>query len=231
MNKKILAIIPARGGSKGVKRKNIRYVASEPLIYWSIKACKESRVISNTYVNTDDFEIATVAKAKGAEVIMRPAELAEDKTPMIPVLQYAVAQAEAIHGKFDTIILIQPTAPLRTSLHIDESLKLFEKSNSLSMVSVYQVDDCHPSRMYKIDKGELVKFYEEPLGALRQDLEPIFHRNGAIYICNRDLLINNNRLTCDFPLPYIMLKSESVNIDDEEDLKIADFLMKEKIRD
>ena len=222
----VLAIIPARGGSKGVKRKNIRTVANEPLIYWSIKASKDSKFITETYLNTDDEEIARIGAEKGASLLMRPSELAQDKTPMIPVLQYVCLEAEKIHGRFDTVVLLQPTAPMRTGEDIDRAIELFHDSLHESLVSVYQVDDCHPSRMYRLGKEEtLEKIYEEPQGSLRQDLEPIFHRNGAVYICTRELLMEKNQLTCDKPLAFIMSKSRSVNIDDEFDLRIADFVM------
>ncbi|MCF8780316.1 acylneuraminate cytidylyltransferase family protein [Vibrio sp. IRLE0018] len=224
--KKILAIIPARGGSKGVKRKNIRSVANEPLIYWSIKASKESKLLTQTYLNTDDEEIAQVGRDKGAQVLMRPSELAQDKTPMIPVLQYVCSEAEKIHGRFDTIVLLQPTAPMRTGADIDLAINMFHDADCQSLVSVYQVDDCHPSRMYRLTNSEtLEKIYQEPKGALRQDLEPIYHRNGALYLCTRELLMEKGRLTCDSPLAFVMPKERSVNIDDEFDLKIADFVM------
>lgn len=232
MSKKVLAIIPARGGSKGVKRKNIRIVAGEPLIYWSIKAARDASTLSYTYVNTDDDEIAEVAKSKHAEVLMRPSELAEDKTPMIPVLQFVCSEAEKMHGKFDTIVLLQPTAPMRRSVDIDKAVQQFHSQTEFdSLVSVYQVDDCHPSRMYRINnKNSLEKIYSEPVGSLRQDLEPIYHRNGALYICSRDLLMDRSLLTCSNPVPYIMPKSRSANIDDEQDLNIADFLMSQEQR-
>ena len=229
MVKKVLGIIPARGGSKGVKRKNIRLVAGRPLIYWSIKSAIDSKVLDFYCVNTDDVEIAEVASSSGSEVIMRPAELAEDKTPMLPVLQFVCAQAEAKHGKFDTIVLLQPTAPMREGKDIHEAVEAFHSNrNARSLVSVYQVDDCHPSRMYRIKNGSLDKIYEEPAGSLRQDLEPIFHRNGALYICDRDLLMKDNKLTCDQPIPFVMAKANSANIDDEDDLFIADKLMQRK---
>lgn len=228
MNNRILAIIPARGGSKGVKRKNIRTVAGEPLIYWSIKSANSSSLLSYTYVNTDDMEIAEVAKSRGADVLMRPANLAEDKTPMIPVLQYACREVERLHGKIDIVVLLQPTAPMRSSEDIDSAIRQFQNNPNVdSLVSVYQVDDCHPSRMYRLEKegNGLEKIYSEPAGSLRQDLEPIYHRNGAIYICKRDLLMNEGLLTGIKPMPYIMSKSNSVNIDDEQDLMVADYLM------
>lgn len=223
---KVLGIIPARGGSKGVKRKNIRTVAGQPLIYWSIKSANDSDALDFWCINTDDEEIAEVASSFGAQVIMRPADLAQDKTPMLPVLKFVCAQAEDRFGKFDTIVLLQPTAPMRVGKDIHEAVEAFHNNrDARSLVSVYKVDDCHPSRMYRIKNGSLDKIYEEPAGSLRQDLEPIFHRNGALYICDRDLLMEDNKLTCGKPMPYIMPKSRSANIDDEQDLEIANFLM------
>lgn len=232
MKKKVLGIIPARGGSKGVKRKNIREVAGKPLIYWSIKSAFESNVFDFFCVNTDDKEIAEVASQYSADVIMRPADLAQDKTPMIPVLRYACEQAEDKFGqKFDTIVLLQPTAPMREGKDIAEAVKSFHVNQKVrSLVSVYQVDDSHPSRMYRIENGFLEKIYEEPTGSLRQDLEPIFHRNGALYICDRELLMVDNKLTCSTPMPFVMSKERSANIDDEQDLVIADILMKLNVK-
>lgn len=229
MTKKILGIIPARGGSKGVTRKNIRSVGGKPLIYWSIIAAKESKFLTLTYVTTDDSEIAEIAKSYGAALISRPQELGDDKTPMIPVLKHLCLEAENLHGIFDYVLLLQPTAPFRTGELIDRAIALLiSQSTSKSLISLYQVDDCHPSRMYRQVNGELQKVYQEPSGSLRQDLEPIYHRNGAIYACTRDLLITDNKLICDSPTPFIMEKSSSINIDDEQDLIIADFLMCER---
>lgn len=225
MKEKILAIIPARGGSKGVKRKNVRSVGGKPLIYWSISAAKKSSTLTRFYVSSDDAEILDVAVCFGAEVIPRPSKLAGDKTPMIPVLQHVCKEAEKKCGKFDIIVLLQPTAPMRTEADIDLAVQEFVNSNARSLVSVYQVDDCHPSRMYRISDHKLQKIYEEPAGSLRQDLEPIYHRNGALYVCDRDLLMNEGTLTCEEPYPFVMIKEKSANIDDEQDLKIADFLM------
>lgn len=228
MHKKVLGIIPARGGSKGVKRKNIRSVGGKPLIYWSIKVAQESKLLTNYFVSTEDKEISDVAESFGATIFNRPHHLAGDQTPMIPVLQHLCVEAEKLHSRFDYILLMQPTAPMRTAKHIDGAIDLMSKhSDCDSLVSVYQVEDCHPSRMYTCKEGFLSKFYEEPAGSLRQDLEPVYHRNGAIYLCKRELLMEENKLVCESPLALIMNKTDSVNIDDEQDLRIADFLMSE----
>ena len=230
MHKKVLGIIPARGGSKGVKRKNIRLVGDRPLIYWSIAAAQKSSLLTTFYVSTEDEEILDVACSFGAPCINRPDDLAGDNTPMIPVLQHLCNEAEKLHGKFDYILLMQPTTPMRTAKHIDNAIELMSNHMDCdSLVSVYQVEDCHPSRMYTNKEGLLSKFYEEPTGSLRQDLEPVYHRNGVIYLCNRELLMKSNKLICESPIPLIMNKTESVNIDDEQDLQIADFFMSKLI--
>ena len=231
MLKNILGIIPARGGSKGVIRKNIRLVAGKPLIHWSIVEAEKSDLLTHFYVTTDDVEISEVATSFGAQVIERPDELAQDKTPMIPVLQHLCREAELLNGiTYDYIVLMQATAPMRTSADIDKAINMLiadEKFDSL--VSVYQVDDCHPSRMYTCDSGRLIPFYEEPEGSLRQDLLPVYHRNGAIYMANRNLLMDQNKLVSENTLAYIMSKSDSATIDDEDDLAIADLLMKKRL--
>jgi CMP-N,N'-diacetyllegionaminic acid synthase len=226
--KKVLGIIPARGGSKGVKRKNIRSVAGKPLIYWSIAAAQKATSLTTYYISTEDKEISDIASLYGAACLSRPHNLAGDQTPMTPVLQHLCVEAEKLHGRFDYILLMQPTAPMRTAKHIDGAIDLMSKHVDCdSLVSVYQVEDCHPSRMYTCKKGFLSKFYEEPVGSLRQDLKPVYHRNGAIYLCKRELLMEENKLVCESPLAFIMNKNDSVNIDDEQDLRVADFLMSE----
>lgn len=227
MTSKTLAIIPARGGSKGVPRKNIRNVAGKPLIGWSIDAAKKSELITTFYVSTDDTEISDVAKACGSNVILRPEELAQDKTPMIPAIQHACEYAESIHGKFDYIVLLQPTAPQRITEDIDSSIQLLEGDNKIdSVVSVYLVEDTHPSRMYTIENEVLKKYADEPTGALRQDLEAVYHRNGAIYACRRDVLMVEGKLIGDNCAPFIMPKERSGNIDDMMDLHITELMLK-----
>ena len=229
MPKSILAIIPARGGSKGVLRKNVRSVAGRPLIYWTINSAREANAVTKYIVSSDDDAILDVARSFDAPTIKRPKDLAGDTTPMIPVLQHLCCEAERDRSNFDYVLLLQPTAPMRSSHHIDEAINLLvNQSIHESLVSVYQVIDCHPSRMYHLQNGYLSKFYEEPEGSLRQDLEPVYHRNGAIYMCSRDLLMKSSRLLCDTPIPYIMSKEESINIDDEQDLMIADFILSKK---
>jgi len=225
---KILGVIPARGGSKGVKRKNIRLVAGKPLIAYSIEAAKHARLLTRFIVSTEDAEIAAVAKNLGAEVIARPKEIAEDTTPMVDVIKHAFHCLEDREETFDAGLILQPTAPLRTAEDIDLAIEMFGKSNARSLVSVYQVSDCHPARMYRIEEGVLIPLHEEPKQRLRQALPPIFHRNGAIYLFHKSLLAEGS-LMGDRPIPFVMSRESSINIDEEIDLDLADLLLRKRM--
>lgn len=223
---KILTLIPARGGSKGVPRKNLRMVGGKPLIQWTIESAKISKYPMDIYVTTDDDEIAAVSIQLDVGVIRRPAELAGDKTPMIEAVKHAVLVCEMrLRKRFDCVLLLQPTAPMRISSDIDNAISIWLDSTGESLVSVYKVEDAHPARMYKIDNATLDPLFPEPAGSLRQDLPDIYHRNGAIYLTSIGLILNSNILIGGRPIPYVMPKSRSINIDDMQDLLIADYLL------
>jgi CMP-N,N'-diacetyllegionaminic acid synthase len=226
--KSVLGIIPARGGSKGVLRKNIRNVAGAPLISYTLKAALNCSCLSRVIVSTDDLEIASVARMNGGEVMMRPEEFARDDTPMIPVITHVLSSLAQNNEVYDIVVLLQPTTPLRSSEDIDAAVDLLDKSEADSVVSAYRVEDNHPSRMYKISDGYFRPYDKEPEGNLRQDLPDVFHRNGAIYASRYSQLVENKSILGDKILPYIMPRERSVNIDDEFDLKIADFLLNRK---
>jgi CMP-N,N'-diacetyllegionaminic acid synthase len=222
-----LGIIPARGGSKGVKRKNIRVVAGRPLIAYSINAAKQSKYLTRFVVSTEDNEIAEVASSLGSKVLFRPPELAEDHTPMLPVIKHVLREAEKLEqNRFDCVVILQPTSPLRTGSDIDQSLEIIHKSNCDTVISVYQVSDHHPSRMYSINNGKLIPFAPESPARLRQKLPPVYHRNGAIYALWRKTIDEQNTLIGKNICPYIMSIERSVNIDDEIDLMLADLLIR-----
>ena len=218
---RILGIIPARGGSKGVPRKNVRILGGKPLICHSIDAAKGSKSVTNFLVSTDDAEITEVAKSWGAEVLPRPAELAQDSTPMPDVIHHVLS---ARGSGFDIILLLQPTCPQRTPADIDAALALFNDSQILSVMSVYQVEDHHPGRMYKVAGGRLTALFPEWIAARRQDLPAIFHRNGAIYACRVDHFKRTGYLWDERPVPYVMPRERSLNIDDPFDFQIAEFI-------
>ena len=221
-----LGIIPARGGSKGVLRKNIRIVAGQPLIAYSIQAARASQVLTRLVVSTEDDEIASVARTLGADVLPRPAELAGDKTPMLPVVRDVFTTLEAKLGlRFEYGVLLQPTAPMRTSADIDAAVTILRETGADSVVSVYRVYDHHPARMYRMENERLVPLENEPVGRLRQDLPAVYHRNGAIYAFRRSLIDEIDSLIGPDTRPYIMPEERSVNIDNETDLLLADLLL------
>ncbi|RJP55289.1 MAG: acylneuraminate cytidylyltransferase family protein [Anaerolineaceae bacterium] len=225
--KRVLGIIPARGGSKGVPRKNIREVAGKPLIAYSIMAAQSSRLLTRCIVSTDDTETAEISAALGCEVMERPAELAQDDTPTVSVVKHIFERLESEDELFDYGLVLQPTSPLRTGLDIDSALQALFQSDADSIVSVYQVSDHHPARMYKLNNGLLTPLDEKFASARRQELPPIYHRNGAIYAFRRSLL-DKDTLLGNRILPYIMEEDRSLNIDTEYDLVLADFVLSRK---
>lgn len=218
-----LAIIPARGGSKGVPRKNIRPLAGRPLIAYTIAAARASQLLTAIVVSTDDDEIAAVAAAEGAPVLKRPPELAADETPMIPVVHH-VLRTLPIAASCNVIVILQPTTPLRRGEDIDAALTILRDTHADSVVSVYRVADHHPARMYRLENERLVPYDAEHGFAVRQGLPAVFHRNGAIYACRTELAREKNTLVGGDIRPYLMPRERSVNIDDDLDFRFAEFL-------
>ena len=226
MQKSILGIIPARGGSKGVLRKNIRLINGRPLISYAIASAQQSMRLTDFVVSTEDTEIAEVAQSYGCDVVLRPEHLAQDKTPMIPVIQHVIEERQRQQQTvYDAIVLLQPTTPLREGQDIDTAIDLLERTDADSIVSVYQVTDQHPARMYRLIDGYLTPYDKEPAGRLRQALPAVYHRNGVIYACYTDLVVKQGTLIGAKTEPYLMPKERSLNIDDEFDLLIADLVI------
>lgn len=226
-----ISIIPARGGSKGLKKKNIINLKDRPLIAYTIEAALQSKFIDKVIVSTDDEEIAEVAKKYGAEVpFIRPKELATDTASSIDVVKHAISFLEVEMGlEVDCIVLLQPTSPLRTSFDIDKAVEAFfaNKGTSLQSVSPATV---HPYWIKTIINGELRDFIKDtPKYTRRQDLPEAYQLNGAIYICKRDLIFKENSLVGSNNIPYIMPADRSVDIDNKTDLKLAEFLINERL--
>jgi CMP-N-acetylneuraminic acid synthetase len=233
MKPKILAVIPARGGSKGVPRKNIRLAGGKPLIAYSIEAALAAGdVFHRVIVSTDDAEIAEIAQSYRAEVpFLRPEKLGEDKMPMIPVLQHAVKFVEIQDQiKLDWVFLLQPTAPLRTVEDILAAIRLAEQGSSDSVISVVQVFAVHPILMKKIEGDRLLPFcIEEKEGTRRQDYQPAaYMRNGSIYLTRRDVIMQDGSIWGKSICPYIMPEERSLNVDSEWDLKLMDLALSER---
>ncbi|HEX9922740.1 MAG TPA: acylneuraminate cytidylyltransferase family protein [Anaerolineae bacterium] len=228
----VLAIIPARGGSKGVVHKNIRPVCGKPLIAYTIETALAARhLFCRIVVSTDDDEIAAVARHYGAEVpFMRPAELAVDEAPMVPVLQHAVRFVEQQDDiRLDWVYLLQPTDPLRTAADLEEAMQLALAGGCDSVISVVQVFAVHPILMKRIEHGWLLPYcLEEKEDTRRQDYQPpAYMRNGAIYLTRRDVLMERNSEWGETIRPYIMPPERSVGVDTELDLKLLELVMQE----
>lgn len=221
---RLLAVIPARGGSKGVPRKNLRLLGGRPLIAHSIAAALEAAAVDRVVVSTEDAEIADTARAHGAEVVERPAELARDESPTLAALQHAVATLAAADGyRPDAVLTLQPTSPLRTARHIDEAAALFAADPAAdSLVSCVAVPHIfHPRSVMRRDAaGYLVPYLDQAQPTRRQDKEPVFARNGAaVYITRTERLADfvfGGRL-----IAYMMDEDSSLDIDSEADLATA----------
>lgn len=221
--KKVLAIIPARGGSKGVPRKNIREVAGKPLIAWTILQARKSLYIDRLVVSTDDEEIADVARQWGSEVpFLRPAHLAKDDTPGIDPVLHAL---ESLPG-YDYVVLLQPTSPLRSHADIDGCIELCAGRAACSCVSVTQPEKS-PYWMFTIDDcGKMQWLFEsDKLIARRQDLPPAYALNGAVYVAATESIVESRSFVTEGAVPYLMSNGNSVDIDTEADLLLAEILL------
>ena len=227
----ILGVIPARGGSKGVPRKNLVPILGKPLIAYTIEAALQSRRLSRAVVSTDDEEIARVSRDCGAEVpFLRPPELATDSALSLGVMQHAVREMERLEGKkYDVAVMLQPTTPLRLGSDIDTGIDLLLKSGADAVISVVEVGAHHPLRMKKVlEDGQLVNFIDQGFEDMRprQELPPVYIRNGALYITRRDVLVNENSFTGKDCRAYEMPEDRSVNIDSESDIILAEYYLK-----
>ena len=234
-SEKILAVIPARGGSKGVPRKNIRPICGKSIIAYTIETALAARhLLWRTIVSTDDPEIAAIARKHGADVpFIRPDDLAGDKVPTLPVLQHAVRFVERENGlTLDWILLLQPTSPLRNKQDIEAALNLARDGGCDSVISVVKVFAEHPVFIKRIEDNQLLPFcVEEKEGTRRQDCQPpAYIRNGAIYLTRRDVLMKHNSIWGRTIRPYIMPPQRSVNIDSELDFKLAEIMLAEQNR-
>ena len=224
--KSVLALIPARGGSKGVPGKNIRPVGGKPLIAWTIEAARESRYVDRTILSSDDPSIAAIAVQCGCEVpFMRPDELATDQADSMGVVRHALA---ALPERYDYMVLLQPTSPLRHANDIDAALEFFIDSGATTCVSVCEPDK-HPYWMVRMDADGSVRqlFPPDQIPTRRQDAPTVFALNGAIYVAPADYLAAGGEFITAGTVGYVMPKDRSFDIDTELDLRLADFLLAE----
>lgn len=225
---RIVAIIPARGGSKTIPKKNIVDFCGKPLIVWSIEEALRSSYISSVYVSSDDEAILAIAKKSAAEIIHRPKNIARDRSSTEDVLRHAIGHIEkGLKGKLDTLVLLQATSPLRTKGDIDKAVKAFISQKADSLFSAALLEDfC----CWEIKGGRYssVTFDYKNRGR-RQDRKPYYLENGSIYIFKREILMRYKNRLGGKMTTYVMPLWKSYEIDKPEDLKICEYFMKNRI--
>ena len=222
----VCTIITARGGSKGIPRKNIKLLNGKPVIAYSIEPSISSSLIKNTYVTTEDSEISEVSKEYGAEIINRPPHLAEDTSTSVDVILHALDYLEKNNNLPDFFVLLQPTSPLRSKEDIENAIYLFTKNECNALISVCEID--HTSMLSLTIENNFLKptCDENFLNTRRQELPDYYCPNGAIYIITPESLRKDKTFYPKRTIPYIMPKERSVDLDTEFDFKLAEFLLK-----
>lgn len=226
----ILGLIPARGGSKGIPKKNIARLCRKPLIIYTIEEALKSKYLTRVVTSTEDKEIACIAKNSGSEVIMRPRDLARDFTPTFPVVEHALNYLKKQDSfKPDLIVLLQPTAPLRKALFVDDAIEILLKNikRADAIVSLCKVDEPHPYKLKVIRNGLVQPLMKGDKGFRPRQLLPAVYRlNGAFYIVKTAVCLKKKTLLPNRTLPYLMQEEFSVNMDTPSDLILAEYFMK-----
>jgi len=225
-----IAIITARGGSKGIPKKNLALLLGRPLLAYTAEAALAARRVDRVILSTDDVEIAEAGRRFGIDTpFFRPPELALDSTPHVPVLQHAVREIEATDGIYDAILTLQPTNPLRLPEDIDGAIDLFERTGADSVISFAEVGEKHPARMKEIDSEGWVAdppFCETFEGQPRQQLSKLYLRDGSVYLTRRDVLMDQHSLKGKRCQAWLMPPERACNIDTPLDLYIAEQLLR-----
>jgi len=222
---RIMALIPARAGSKGIANKNLAMLAGHPLIYYSITSAKASRYIDRVVVSSDGDKILACASSLGAEALKRPADISTDTTAMAPVIQHFI-DASSLDDE-DRIVLLQPTSPLRRAEHIDAAIAMSRRNDS-TVISVVDVGDHHPYKAFRVDdKGRLRGLIDDDAPfSRRQDCPPCYYANGAIYVFRVLDFLRQGRIPLLHASPYPMSDQDSLDIDNNEDLEAAEARLK-----
>lgn len=227
---RLFALIPARGGSKGLIRKNLRKFRGTPLVAHAVETARRVAGLERVVVSTDDPEIAEVARRAGADVpFMRPSELATDATPTLPVVQHAVRWLEAHGAGVDAVVLLQATSPLRTPQQVQAVIRKFVDTGADSVTTVCAVEHS-PYWMQRLDGDRLRPLMPEGQRyGRRQDLPPVYRLTGAVYVTRRDVVMEQGRLLGDDTRAVVVGPRESVDVDDELDLRLCELIAAEEV--
>ena len=231
--KKVLTIIPARGGSKGLPGKNIKELCGKPLIVWTIEQALNSKYIDNVVVSTDSEKIAKITKEAGANVpFLRPAELAADDSPTSDAILHVLKQLGLMGESYEYVALLEPTSPLRKSNDIDDAINLIiQNTRADCLVSVGEVHMEHPMIVKKIDKKGFVVPYISNIAKIhqRQQADKAYFPYGVIYISKVSEFKKNRTFYTERTVPYSIERWQNYEIDDEIDFMIVQQIMRMKM--
>jgi CMP-N-acetylneuraminic acid synthetase len=219
-------MINARGGSKGIPRKNIRPLMAKPLIGWSIEVAKQVRYIDRVIVSTEDEEIASVARRYGAEVpFMRPAELASDTSLQFDTILYNVERLEASGPRLDIVVLLQPTSPLRTVGDVEGCIELMASTGAETVITIAELHHFHPMGIWRIGEGTKLAPYDSTAraGFNRQTMPPLYWRTGSVYAFRRDVVLQKRAIYGDKVHGYMVNEPRSwFNLDTDFDWQLTE---------
>lgn len=223
---KFLAIIPARGGSKRLPRKNVLDLHEKPLIAWTIEAAKNSQYIDTVCVSSDDAEILAIAEKYRVQALLRPDVLASDTATTFDVIEHAIKSNIA---QYEYIVLLQPTSPLRTAQHIDGAIALLNEKSADAVISVCETEHSPLWSNTLADDGNMTGFLKQEALQRSQDLPTYYRLNGAIYICRTDrLLAEKSFFLADNIFAYVMATDDSVDIDNQIDFYTAESILRNR---
>lgn len=232
MNKKYVAVIPARGGSKGIPKKNIKDMNGKPLIAYTIEVANRAvreGILNRCIVSTDSDEIALVSQKYGAEIpFIRPDYLAEDTAKSVDVILHALSFLEEKGEYYDAVITLQPTSPMRTYEDLIGGIVQFDNSNADSLIAVYEDVKANGFNYYRMNNRHfgIAEHPEHNTGIRRQDMKPMYVRNGALYITDVKVLKSTKHIIGDIPLLYVMPKERSIDVDTMQDFEYIEWLMR-----
>lgn len=231
---KVLGVVPARGGSRGIPRKNLKMLAGKPLIAYILEAALQAKTLDRVIVSTEDEEVAAVAREYGVEVpFLRPKDLARDEVSLIPVVKHAMEYLDNQGWRANIVVSLQPSSPLTEPADIDNAVNKMIETGCDSVVSVYQIERQHPYWAMKLDEDRLIPVYPEGFRFLqRQELPPLYVLVGAIYVRRRELL--EKWSSKDFALGgdvrgIVMSPEKSIDINEPMDFLVAEAILKDKL--
>ena len=222
---RVLALVPARGGSKGIPDKNVRPLAGQTLLHYAAQAASASGVVDRSVLSTDSEQVAAEGRRAGLEVpFMRPAALAQDDTPMLPVVEHAVAALTEAGWEPEIVVLLQPTSPLRTGAHIRAAVQALRDTGADSVVTVVELPrHLSPDYVMRIEGGRLVPFLPEGTRITRrQDARPAFVRDGTAYVFWTKTLRRTHSIYGEQCHPLVVAAHESITIDTPDDWEAAE---------